>query len=294
MLPGFTEFDYDVNGVTIHGAIGGKGEPILLLHGYPQTHAMWLKIAPILEENFTVIATDLRGYGDSSKPPSLPDHSTYSKRAMAADQVGVMAKLGYDRFYLMGHDRGARVAHRLAKDYPTRVKKLILLDIAPTLIMYENLAQDFATAYYHWLFLIQPFPFPETLIGADPVYFLRDCLGRWSRNRNAFSDMAMAEYERCFSNLETIRATCEDYRASATIDLQHDRQDRAIKISCPLLVLWGKWGVLSRHFDMSSVWDEQGLKVQGKALDCGHFLPEEAPEDVFMEVKKFNDGLTIN
>ncbi len=248
---------------------------------------MWHKIAPVLSANFTVIATDLRGYGDSSKPPSKSDFSTYSKRAMAADQVAVMERLGYEQFYLVGHDRGARVAHRLVKDYPGRVGKLVLLDIAPTLVMYGGLNQAFATAYYHWLFLIQPHPFPETLIGANPDYFLHDCLRRWSRKGDAFSPLAVAEYERCFRNPETIRATCDDYRASASIDLEHDREDRHEKIACPLLVLWGKLGVLEKHFDLLSIWQQQALKVEGQALNCGHFLPEEADEDVLKELHNF-------
>lgn len=199
----------------------GRGTPLLLLHGYPQNYVMWHKIALRLAEDFTVVATDLRGYGDSFKPQGKTDHSNYSKRAIAQDQVEVMSQLGYEEFYLVGHDRGGRVAHRLALDYPERVKKLAVLDIIPTYELYKTTDKEFATAYYHWFFLIQPYPFPETLISSNPEYFLRACLENWSKVDGAFTAEALGEYIRCFSNPETIHGTCEDYRASAIVCLNY-------------------------------------------------------------------------
>jgi haloacetate dehalogenase len=274
-------------GIKINTIKLGKGEPLLLLHGYPQTHVMWHKILPLLAEYFTVVATDLRGYGDSSKPLIEDDRTAYSKRAMAADQVEVMSQLGYDRFYLVGHDRGARVAHRLTLDYPEKVKKLAFLDIIPTYYLYSNSDREFATAYYHWFFLIQPHPLPETLIGANPEYFLRHCLQSWGRNFSAFTDAALAEYIRCFSDVHTIRASCEDYRASATIDLVDDEADLDKKITCPLLVLWGSQGIIGRKYDVLEIWRERAIDVIGKTIDCGHFLPEEAPKETYEALQKF-------
>ncbi|MGL5807184.1 MAG: alpha/beta fold hydrolase [Xenococcaceae cyanobacterium] len=265
----------------------GKGEAILLLHGYPQTHFMWHKIMPLLAQDFTVIATDLRGYGDSSKPKDINNCANYAKKAMAADQIEVMSQLGYESFYLVGHDRGARVAYRLALDYPERVKKLALLDIVPTYFLYNNTDREFATAYYHWFFLIQPYPLPETLIGANSEYFLRTCLQSWSKNFSAFCEDALAEYIRCFNNPETIHASCQDYRASATIDLDDDRADRDRKITCPLLVLWGDRGAIGRKYDVLAIWREIATNVSGKAIDCGHFLPEEAPDETYTSLKEF-------
>jgi haloacetate dehalogenase len=275
-----------INTITL-----GKGEPLLLLHGYPQTNMMWHKIAPLLAQNFTVVATDLRGYGDSSKPSIDSDRTAYSKRAMAADRVEVMSQLGYDRFLLVGHDRGARVAYRLTVDYPKKVKKLALLDIIPTYYLYKNSDREFATAYYHWFFLIQPHPLPETLIGANPEYFLRHCLQNWSKNFSAFTDTALAEYIRCFSNVNTIHASCEDYRASASIDLIDEEEDLDKKITCPLLVLWGSQGIVGRKYNVLEIWRDRAIDVMGKAIDCGHFLPEEAPEETYKALQKFLSGL---
>ena len=269
---------------------GGKGFPVLLLHGDPQTHVIWHKIAPRLAPDFTVIATDLRGYGDSSQPFGETDHSSYSKRAMAQDQVEIMRQLGYEEFYLVGHDRGARVAHRLTLDHPQRVKKLALLDIAPTYEMYETTDREFATAYYHWFFLIQPYPFPETLIAANPSYFLDHCLNSWSKTEGAFTSDAIAEYKRCFARPETIHATCEDYRASATVDRVHDAEDLDQKINCPVLVLWGKKGVIERKYDVLQIWKERARDIRGIAIDCGHFLPEEAPDATYDQIKIFLDA----
>src|SRR5215210_6222738 len=270
---------------------GGEGPPVLLLHGYPQTHAMWHLVAPLLAEYFTVIATDLRGYGDSSKPEGGTDHAGYSKRAMAADQVEVMRELGFDSFAVAGHDRGGRVAHRLALDYPERVTKLAALDIVPTRHVFATADKDLATYYYHWFFLIQPYDLPERLIGADPAYYLRKKLGAWGADESAFSPEAMSEYERCF-DAATVHASCEDYRAAASVDLAHDESDRSSgrAIECPLLALWGTRGVVGRLYDVPEVWSAYARDVRAKALDCGHFLPEERPEETARELLDFLSG----
>jgi haloacetate dehalogenase len=287
MLRDFQQKKIHTTEAIINVLIAGNGYPLLLLHGYPQTHFMWHKIAPLLTKDFTVILTDLRGYGDSSKPKGTAEHSNYSKRELARDMVEVMTQLDYEEFYLIGHDRGARVAHRLTLDYPQKIKKLALLDIIPTYELYKNTDKEFATAYYHWFFLIQPYPLPETLISGNPEYFLRQCLQSWSRDFAAFTSEALAEYIRCFRNSETIHATCEDYRASASIDLIHDELDLDKKITCPVLVLWGSRGVIGRKYDVLESWKERGIEVKGKALDCGHFLPEEAPEETYLAIKEF-------
>jgi haloacetate dehalogenase len=265
----------------------GDGFPLLLLHGYPQTHVTWHRIAPRLAEEFTVVAPDLRGYGDSSKLESDPDHYTYSKRAMARDLIEAMDTLGFKEFFVAGHDRGGRVAHRMALDHPDRVKKLAVLDIAPTYMMYMTTDKALATAYYHWFFLIQPYDLPERLIGSQPEYYLRRCLASWSADATAFTPEAMAEYIRCFSNPATIHASCEEYRASASIDLQHDEADLDQKISCPLLALWGKQGVVGRKYDVLKTWSERANHVDGKAIPGGHFLPEEAPEETYEALREF-------
>jgi haloacetate dehalogenase len=283
---GFQKKFINLKDGDIFVAKGGKGFPVLLLHGYPQNHFMWHKIAPPLAENFTVIATDLRGYGHSFKPKGKPDHSNYSKRIMAKDQVEVMSKLGYQEFYLVGHDRGARVAHRLCLDYPEKVKKLAILDIVPTYYLYSTSDREFATAYYHWFFLIQSYPFPETLITAKSDYFLENCLKSWSRDFTAFTTDALAEYHRCF-NFDTIHGSCEDYRASATIDLQHDGEDLDRKIQCPTLALWGGKGIIGKKYDVLKIWQGRTTNIQGKALNCGHFLPEEAPAETYLLLQDF-------
>ena len=287
MFANFKNLVIQTSEVKINLLKGGKGYPMLLLHGYPQTGVMWHKIAEKLAENFTVIIPDLRGYGDSDKPSGTANHSNYSKRVMAADQIEVMSQLGYEEFYLVGHDRGGRVAHRLSLDYPHKVKKLALLDIAPTYQMYTTTDQQFASAYYHWFFLIQPFPFPETLINNNPDFFLTHCLQSWSKTESAFTPEAMAEYLRCFGDPQTVHGTCEDYRASATIDLEHDRQDIEKKIECPLLVLWGNKGVIEKKYDVIESWQKRAINVQGKSLNCGHFLPEEAPEKTYQFINIF-------
>lgn len=287
MFEGFEKRRVAAGETEIALRVGGAGPPLLLLHGYPQTHVMWHRIAPALAERFTLVCPDLRGYGDSGKPEGGPDHAGYSKRAMARDQVEVMAALGFERFRLCGHDRGARVAHRLALDHPERVEKLAVLDIAPTLRMYADTDQGFATAYYHWFFLIQPAPLPERLIGADPAFWLRSCLGKWGFDEGAFAPEALAEYQRCFAEPATIHATCEDYRAAAGIDLEHDRADLGRRLPMPLLALWGERGLVGRSWDVPAVWREHAESVEGAALPCGHFLPEEAPAETLAALLSF-------
>ena len=287
----FTKTQVKTTGAEINLIHGGSGRPLLLLHGYPQTHVMWHKVAPLLANHFHVICPDLRGYGDSSKPPSTPDHSPYSKRAMAQDMVEVMDFLGYKKFFVAGHDRGARVTHRLALDHPTKIQKACVMDIAPTHYMFKTTNQAFATGYYHWFFLIQPNGLPERMIGCDPAYYLTEKLNRWGAPEAVFEDEAMTEYIRCFSHPETIHASCEDYRAAASIDLVHDEDDMDKMIQSPLLVLWGAKGFVHRSYDVLKVWRERARLVEGRALDSGHFLPEEVPLEVYRELIQFyGDG----
>jgi len=267
--------------------IGGQGPGLLLLHGYPQTHAIWHRVAPELAKKFTVVATDLRGYGDSAKPHGTPDHATYSKRAMAQDQVEVMRALGFEQFLVVGHDRGARVAHRMALDHARAVRKLAVLDIVPTRTMYSRVSRDFAKSYYHWFFLLRPEPIPETMIGANPKFYLEQHMGTRFAGLSAFAPEAMAEYVRCFSDPATIHASCEDYRAAESIDLEHDEADIARKIECPLLALWGDKGTVHRCFKPLEDWRERAADVRGRALPCGHYIPEEAPGDLLAELVKF-------
>ena len=293
LFPGFRSVTVEGAGATIACVAGGSGPPLLMLHGYPQTHAMWHRIAPTLARRYTVVCADLRGYGDSSKPPSDASHATYSKRAMAADMVAAMRALGHPRFRLVGHDRGGRVAHRLAVDHRDAVEKVAVLDIAPTLAMYAKTDRAFATAYYHWFFLIQPFDLPERMIGADPVAYLRTKIGGWGSGGTAFFDpRALAEYERCFSDPATIHATCEDYRAAASIDLEHDAADRAAgrRVRCPLLALWGERGVVHRLFDPLAEWRAVADDVRGRPLPCGHYLAAEAPDATLAELEAFLAG----
>jgi len=267
--------------------IGGQGPGLLLLHGYPQTHAIWHRVAPELAKTFTVVASDLRGYGDSAKPHGTPDHATYSKRAMAQDQVEVMRALGFEQFLVVGHDRGARVAHRMALDHARAVRKLAVLDIVPTRTMYSRVSRDFAKSYYHWFFLLRPEPIPETMIGADPKFYLEQHMGTRFAGLAAFAPEAMAEYVRCFSDPATIHASCEDYRAAESIDLEHDEADIARKIECPLLALWGEKGTVHRCFKPLEDWRERAADVRGRPLPCGHYIPEEAPGDLLAELVKF-------
>ena len=275
------------NNINIAICSKGAGPPLLLLHGYPQTGYMWHKIAPRLAEDFTVVVADLRGYGDSDKPTSSEDHAVYSKRAMAADMMAVMTALGHSQFFIAGHDRGGRVAHRLARDYPQAVTKLAVLDIAPTAMMYDTTDMHFATSYYHWFFLIQPAPFPETLIGSDPKFFLESKMQHWGKDRSAITNDAFDEYLRCFSNPDTIHASCEDYRASASIDLEHDAADVGLKLDIPLLVLWGATAMVGNKYDMLCAWQEVATDVTGFAVPGGHYLPEESPDETYQALLDF-------
>jgi len=275
--------------ITINAIVGGSGPPLLLLHGHPQTHAIWHRVAPRLAEHFTVVACDLRGYGESSKPQGAPDHANYSKRAMAADMLTVMQSLGFATFRVLAHDRGARVAHRLALDHPQAVERMALLDIAPTLAMYEQTSDAFARAYWHWFFLIQPAPLPERLIEADPAAYVRDVMGKRSAGLAPFDPRALAEYQRCLALPGAAHGICEDYRAAATIDLEHDRVDRDAgnRLALPLMVLWGEQGVVGRCFDPLAEWQRVANDVRGGALPCGHYIAEEAPDMLLERVLPF-------
>lgn len=288
MFEKFEVFDIQVQNIIIHGVQNGRGAPLLLLHGYPQTHVMWHKIAPQLAEKFTVVATDLRGYGDSSKPEGGHRHEQYAKRQMAIDQVLVMEKLGFKEFFVAGHDRGGRVAHRMALDYPNRILKMAVLDIAPTYYMYTNTDMEFARAYYHWFFLIQPYDIPERMIGADVGAWMRSKFAQWGRNLEAITSQAFSEYLRCFQDPAAIHASCEDYRASADIDLEHDEEDLDRKISCPLLALWGEKGFVGRKYNVLDTWRQRASDVvQGHSINCGHYLAEEAPDATLSALETF-------
>ena len=287
MFESFKTERIKTSGAEIHVTWGGSGPPLLLLHGYPQTHLMWHKVAPLLVQDFTVVVPDLRGYGESAKPKTSDDHFPYSKRAMALDQVEVMAALGFKEFFLAGHDRGARVSHRLALDHPSVVKKMAVLDIVPTLKVFENVDQRVATSYFHWFFLIQPFDFPEKLIGHDPRYYLTSRLGSWGSNIDAFPQAVVDEYVRLFSDPACIHATCEDYRAGASIDLVHDRADLQRKIDAPLLVLWSGKGLVGSAYDPLACWRERAADVRGFAIECGHFIAEEKPDETIQALREF-------
>lgn len=290
LFPGFKEFRLGTEpGIEIHGIQAGNGPPLLLLHGHPQTLAIWHTIATELAKKYTVIATDLRGYGDSTKPEGLADHSNYSKRVMAADQVSVMAQLGFEKFAILAHDRGARVAHRLVRDYPEKVNRMMLLDIAPTLAMYEKTDREFAQAYFHWFWYIQPTPLPEKMMGTDPAFYIRSVMGNRNPGSAIFDPRAQAEYERCVSLPGAIHGFCEDYRASAGIDLDHDRQSIAQgnKITCPLLVLWGEYGVVQRCFDPLAEWQSVATNVKGESVPSGHYIVEEVPQVVLTKALDF-------
>jgi haloacetate dehalogenase len=278
---GFEEGRFAVNGTEIFARFGGdRSRPaLLLLHGFPQTHAIWHRVAQQLAKDYFLVMPDLRGYGDSAKAPGLPGHANYSKRTMALDMAQLMTQLGASQFHLCGHDRGGRVAHRLALDHPQRVRKLCVIDIAPTLDMYNATDMAFARYYYHWFHLIQPSPLPETMIGADPKLYLHAKLGGWGAAGLAYIEpQALAEYERCFCTPDNIHAACEDYRASAGIDLEHDREGRARgdKVACDMLVLWGQRGLIEKMFKPLALWQAQCAgQVSGQALPAGHFIPEE-------------------
>jgi len=299
----FKDFDtrsVGVNGVEIFVRVPHSppdARPaLLLLHGFPQSHVMWHRVAQQLARDFYLVLPDLRGYGDSAKPAGLADHSNYSKRTMAQDMVALMDALGLPQFHLCGHDRGARVAHRLAVDHPQRVRKLALIDIAPTLDMYEGAGMsapymEFARAYYHWFHLIQPVPLPETMIGGNARAYLHAKLGGWGASGLGYIEpQALAEYERCFCSAPAIHGACEDYRASAGIDLDHDRESRArgARIACDTLVLWGERGVVHRLFEPLPLWQAQcAATVIGHGLPAGHFIPEELPQETAAALRSF-------
>ena len=283
----FTSETCNLDDIRIAFRRAGEGPPLLLLHGFPQTNMMWHRIAPKLAGHFTVIAADLRGYGDSSTPDSDATHSLYAKRAMAADMVQLMQQLGHRHFMVAGHDRGGRVAHRMARDHADRVSRVAVLDIAPTAAMYGQTDMRFATAYYHWFFLIQPAPLPERMIGADPEFFLRSKCGQWGRTEGAITDEAFADYLRCFRRPETVHAMCEDYRAAATIDLDHDAADANVKLAVPLLALWGVDGFVGTNYDVLAEWRQVADDVSGHGVPGGHYLPEEAPDETLAALVNF-------
>ncbi len=288
LFPGFTKRRIRVQGATINLVTAGEGPAVLLLHGYPQTHATWHRIAPQLARQYTVVCPDLRGYGDSSKPKGLPDHSNYSKRVMAQDMVEVMRRLGHASFHLVGHDRGGRVGHRMAADHGRSVvRSFTVLDISPTLKMFESTNMEFARAYYHWFLMLQPAPLPEQMLAPVVPFNILCGSGLNAKGLKPFAKDALAEYVRAFSDPRTVHASCEDYRAAGGIDLEHDRADRGRKIDMPVHVLWGARGVIGQQFDCLADWREVAQHVSGKALDCGHFIPEEAHAETLVEIQQF-------
>jgi len=292
MLEGFTRRVIQTSGARIVTVTGGSGPPVLLMHGNPFTHLNWAKVAPVLARDFTVVCTDLRGYGDSEKPPGGADHAGYSFRAMAQDQIEVMAALGHDAFMAAGHDRGARVLHRMCLDHPARVTRAAILDIIPQHHLFNNITKAWATFSWHWFFNIQPEPLPEKMMGADPDWFIEKKLAKTKQGLSFFDPAALAEYKRCFRNPETIHAICEDYRATAGIDLDMDTRDFAAgrKIECPALILWGATGGVGRNTNPgpAEIWQRYATDIVGaKALPCGHYLSEEAPAETAAALHKF-------
>ncbi|WP_312380211.1 alpha/beta fold hydrolase [Pseudomonas oryzihabitans] len=287
LFAGFEQRRLSVNGIELNCRVGGQGPALLLLHGHPQTHVMWHRVAPRLAERFTLVAADLRGYGDSAKPEAGAE--AYSKRTLARDNVELMRRLGHERFAVLAHDRGARVAHRLALDHPAAVERLLLLDIAPTLAMYRQTDEAFARAYWHWFFLIRPAPLPERLIEADPEGYLKGVMGTRSAGLAPFPPEVLAEYLRCLSLPGTARGICEDYRASAGIDLAHDQADldAGRRLELPLRLLWGAEGTVGRCFDPLAEWRQVANQVSGRALPGGHYLAEELPDLVVEEALAF-------
>jgi len=290
---GFKREQIKTSGTAINAVYGGKGSPILLLHGIPETHILWRKVAPLLQQDYFLVIPDLRGYGDSGKPPGGADHFGYSKRAMAQDMVEVMKHLGFEKFAVVGHDRGGRASHRMALDHPEVLTKLVILDIVPTYTLYQNITKEFATIFYHWFLLVQPPPFPETLVANSAEYFLKSTL-LWLGGHPITDPIpdwlgadAFREYLRCFRNPDSIHAICEDYRAAASIDLEHDKVDLNKTIECPLLVLWSEKGPFHRMYDVLQTWKDRARDARGKPLPTGHFLPEQVPQELTRELKSF-------
>jgi haloacetate dehalogenase len=280
---GFESFRADraaIDGVEIAYVIGGSGPPVLLLHGFPQSRAMWMRVAPELARTFTVVCADLCGYGDSAKPRDLPDHANYAFRALAADQVGLMGRLGFERFQVVGHDRGARTAHRMALDHPERVATLTVMDIVPTYAMFMDTNRAVAASYWHWYFLQQPAPFPERLIEADPDYFYETCLFGWGAAKAAdFDPEMLAEYRRCWRDPAMIHGSCADYRAAATIDLEHDAADLARQVECRTLVFYGAKGQMAKLFDLPAEWRKRCANRVEASLPGGHFFVDQFPDE---------------
>jgi haloacetate dehalogenase len=280
MFEGFARRKIDTGEATINCVVGGSGPPVLLLHGYPQCHVMWARTAPILAEKFTVVAADLRGYGDSSKPKCLPDKSNYAFRAMAADQVAAMKQLGFAQFHVIGHDRGGRTAHRMALDHPDAVRSLAALDVVPTHKLITQPKREVVGAYWHWQFLALPAPFPETLIGANPDYFYGTTMSGFGNAKlEDFDQEMLAEYRRCWNNPEMIHGSCSDYRAAASIDIKHDSADLARKVTCPTLVFWGEKGPMARHYDIEAEWRERCAEVRTASLPASHFFIDAMPKE---------------
>jgi len=290
LMEGFKRTEIKTSGANIVTVCGGNGPPLLLMHGNPFTHLSWHKFAPRLAQEFTVVATDLRGYGDSSKPPSQPDHANYSFRAMALDNVEVMAALGFDRFMVAGHDRGARVTHRMCLDHPEKVIRASIHDIIPQHYLFNNVTQAWATGAYHWFFMIQKAPMPERLMSADPDFFIEKKLAKTDQGLSFFGKEALGEYKRCFRNPETVRGMCEDYRACATIDLAMDIEDFKVgkKVNCPVQLLWGATGQVGRLHKPAEIWKAYASDIRdAQALPCGHYLSEEAPEETYRAMREF-------
>ena len=293
MLENFIEKKFHLKEGEILYKVGGKGPPILMLHGYPQTHFMWRFVAPALAKHYTIILPDLRGYGNSFAPIGDENHSNYSKRVMADDLKKLMVHLGFETFSVVGHDRGARVAHRMVRDNRKDIAGLVVLDICPTLDMYETTNMEFAKAYFHWFFLIQPVGIPETIIGNNPEFWLNNCLNKWSTGHNF--EKAQEEYIKHFSKPENIHGSCEDYRAGASIDLVHDRQDRHDKIDIPIHVLWGSKGFIGKAYDPKAVWQTYTNDlISGRSVDCGHFIPEEKPKETVSEIINYLNSIDYN
>jgi haloacetate dehalogenase len=291
LFKGFERRHIPVGEVTINCVFGGQGDPVLLLHGYPQTLAEWALLAPLLAQRHTVVCADLRGYGDSSKPAGLPDHSNYSFRAMAADQVAVMRALGHERFHVVGHDRGGRVAHRMALDWPQQVRSLSVLDLVPTYALYHQTNKKIASTYWQWYFLPQPAPYPERLIGADPDFYFESCLvSVGGRALDSFEPAMLAEYRRCWRDPAMIHASCCDYRAGASIDLAHDEADLDTRLSCPTLALWGANGLMRTLMDIEAAWRARCADLRVGTAPGGHWFPEQAAPETAQALLSFFEG----